>query len=323
MLGAAAFLVAFACRPVPLEECYGEACIQVGTLNIEWLGSRGRSREDISAIADLLARELDLEAIALQEIDTESEAWEWLSDALGSEGYRFVRGATSASSQFVVLAYDEDELDLLPGSVRELDVPTEFEWPGGECRIGGQRAPLAARLRAGEFDFWLVGLHLKSRSTRRGRLPGWCPDSIRIAQVRSLAAGLEDLGQASGEDDVLLVGDFNAFYDDPTLAPLHEAGFESLVSPVARDPGSADHSFLEGPRGLVDHVMIRTGHTDEAVAGSGFVYVVPPGRLEEYVGRISDHAPVWASFRTHPVAGADPPNLREAPSNRAEGWPNS
>jgi endonuclease/exonuclease/phosphatase family metal-dependent hydrolase len=293
-----ALLVATACQPPAFDECDGEACIQVGTLNIEWLGSRERSHEDIAAIADLLARELDLEAIAFQEIDTESEAWQWLSDALGAEGYRFARGTTSASSQFVVLAYDEDELDLMPSTVRELDMATAFEGPGGECRIGGQRAPLAARLRAGEFEFWLVGLHLKSRSTRRGRLPGWCPDSIRISQTRALADGLEDLVRASGEDDVLLVGDFNAFYDDPTLAPLRELGFASLVAPDVRGSGSARHSFVEGPRGLIDHVMVRSDRTGETVAGSGFVYVVPPGQLEEYVARISDHAPVWASFRT-------------------------
>jgi endonuclease/exonuclease/phosphatase family metal-dependent hydrolase len=303
---AAAALPVFACQGPAFDTCDGEACIQVGTLNIEWLGDRERTREDVAAIADLLTRELDLEAIAFQEIDTESEAWGWLSDALGAEGYRFVRGRTSASSQFVVLAYDEDELDVVPGSVQELDVATAFEWPGGECRIGGQRAPLAARFRAGEFEFWMVGLHLKSRSTRRGRLPAWCPDSIRISQTRALAAGLEDLVSASGEDDVLLVGDFNAFYDDPTLAPLHEMGFESMVAPGVRGPGSAGHSFVEGPRGLIDHVMIRLDRTAEAVPRSGFVYVIPPGRLEAYVARISDHAPVWASFRTGPEQREDP-----------------
>ncbi len=187
----------------------------------------------------------------------------------------------------------------MPGSVRELDIATEFEWPGGECRIGGQRAPLAARLRAGEFDFWLIGLHLKSRSTRGGRLPAWCPDSIRITQTRALARGLEDLENSSGEEDVLVAGDFNAFYDDPTLEPLHALGFESLVAPDVRSPASADHSFVEGPRGLIDHVMVRSDRPRETVPRSGVVYVIPAGRLEEYVARISDHAPVWASFLTH------------------------
>jgi hypothetical protein len=52
--------------------------------------------------------------------------------------------------------------------------------------------------------------------------------------------------------------------------------------------------------------MIRLDRTAEAVPRSGFVYVIPPGRLEAYVARISDHAPVWASFRTGPEQREDP-----------------
>ena len=68
------------------------------------------------------------------------------------------------------IAYDKSVLDLRWS--RPLRVPTSFDFGDG-CTSSNLRRPLAARMRAGELEFWIVGVHLKSR------IGGTCSDRIR------------------------------------------------------------------------------------------------------------------------------------------------
>ena len=105
---------------------------------------------------------------------------------------------------------------------------------------------------------------------------------------------------ASGERDVLLVGDFNERSGHESFDPLSDAGFRSQMDFLA--PGSALGSYIKSrrptlSRDLIDHVFLRFGDTQELVRNSGFVYRLPNDAAGiDFVRRQSDHVPVWVSF---------------------------
>ena len=163
--------------------------IQIGTYNLELLGNSRRpfngtdrpkrSEEDLQEIVDRIVVELDLEVVVFQEINTESDNWELLKSLLAVHGYKFEEGQSSGRNQFVVLAWDADEVEVDEDSLMELRVDTGFDLDGG-CASQGLRKPIAGLFKAGQFDFRVVGVHLKSR---RG---GSCSNRIRREQCLSL-----------------------------------------------------------------------------------------------------------------------------------------
>lgn len=315
---AAAVLVAacsgFAGKPAPRahpsDRCGGEPCIQVGTFNAYWLGSNRRyqqplrTRAEVRRLAAFVTDELDLEVIALQELNTAvklrekgervhvKRSYRWLRRALARRGYRLATG-TSGGAQRLAIAYDTAAVELLEPA-RELEVRDAFDF-GEDCRRDGLRRPLAARLRAGDFDFWVVGVHLKSKRD------GECADRMRAEQARDLVAAIDELSRLSGEPDVILAGDFNAELSDPSIAELFAGGrFRALTADERRAPDSGRISYLV-PRyaSLIDHLMIREATEARWVGGSTVVYA-PGGESETegYLRQLSDHAPVWGSFLT-------------------------
>ena len=295
----------------PTDRCDGRPCIQVGTFNAFWLGSKRRwdlplrDAGEVRRIAAWLADDLDLEVIALEEVNTSvhgleegeltfaPDRYRWLREALAERGYRLMAGE-SGNAQRVVLAYDADEVELL-SPARELETESFFDF-GEECRSAVRR-PLAARLRAGSFDFWIVAVHLKSRRE------GECSDLIRRRQVEQMGLAIDRLLEGDGEGDVILSGDFNALPDDPTTAALRSpGGFVELTRRDRRAPGSGTVSYLIGEyASLIDHLMIRPATMAEWIAGSTVIY--DPGRPSEesfhdYTSVFSDHAAVWTSFAT-------------------------
>jgi endonuclease/exonuclease/phosphatase (EEP) superfamily protein YafD len=304
---------AFSSQGSAPRACRDEPCIQVGSFNLEYLGQRGRSREQVEALADLVAEHLDLEVVALQEIDTGSEAWGWLRESLAARGYRFFEGTTSGRSQFVVLAWDSDEVELTPGSARELPTDTGFTDPDDPaCAYEGLRRPVAARFSAGDFDFWVVGVHMKSRyrGTPPDAMPLGCPSWIRDRQADQLVRQVDALIRSSGEEDVVLAGDFNELAGDDSLRPLRMADFASQM--VHRMPGSRAGSYLPaGDHDLIDLVWILEYETREVAPGSGSVFV--PADAEAFIETMSDHVPVWASFHTGEDLDRASPSPRREP----------
>jgi endonuclease/exonuclease/phosphatase family metal-dependent hydrolase len=276
--------------------CGGSPCIQVGTFNIEWFGTddmqkhKHRSQTVINQIAELIATTLDLEVVVLEEINSQSQEFAKLEEALGAHGYKLRSGLTGGE-QRVVIAYDDEEVDLV-GDVAELDVRSSFNLGGG-CRSSGLRRPLMAQFRAGEFDFVLIGVHLKAQ-------PGVsCPDKVRKEQAKDIIAKINEI---TDEKDVLVAGDFNAPSDHSSLSPLLvNTGFRDLTKPSRRANGSNSISYLEPPyEEVIDHIVVRLSDTTEWVNRSTFIYNPPAGQTQfkKYLKYISDHAPAWASFRT-------------------------
>lgn len=287
----------------PAQDCGSAPCIQIGTFNIEWLGTtdetrhRHRTREEVRNIGALIAVRLDLEIVVLEEINSVSEEYRWLQEYLGEQGYRLKAGEVGGE-QRVVIAYDDDEVDLLPtlggDGIRELPVQASFNYPDG-CKSEARR-PLAGHFQAGQFKFLLIGVHLKSQRD------GECGDRIRTVQTTELFAAVEQLRSESSERDVIIAGDFNATLSNVTLAPLIAApGFRALTASGRRASGSASISYLKAPyQELIDHLVVDISATREWVPSSTTIYRPPstPLARASYLRTISDHAPVWASFTT-------------------------
>jgi endonuclease/exonuclease/phosphatase family metal-dependent hydrolase len=293
------FPAAFGRRALAVDPCGDTPCVQVGTFNVEWFGTTDTSKHKhrstlvVQQIADLIATQLDLEIVVLEEINSQSAEFDRLETALEAQGYKLASGVTGRE-QRVVIAYDDDEVDLVD-EVRELDLRVSFNLSGG-CRSSGLRRPLAATFRAGEFDFMLIGVHLKSQ------LGGDCADRVRREQCKDLIAKVDELVEASGEKDVIIAGDFNATFDDSSLNPLLQStGFRALTRPSRRAKGSNSISYLEKPfQEIIDHLVVRLDDTPEWIVKSTFIFNPPSEAtlLKRYLDFISDHAPAWASFDT-------------------------
>lgn len=293
-------------RNVELYENEVIETIQVGTFNLYWLGyemryKQGlRSQEDVQRLADLVTDELDLEVVVFQEVNTSingpdkegrmrtDQEYKWLMQAMQPKGYAFIAG-TSGGAQRVVIAYDKDE--VRPISHKELKVRTKFTFPG-DCSSQGLRRPLAAQFRAGKFDFWTIGVHLKSQRNAD------CSDLVRAAQADDLLAAIDSLVAESNERDVIIVGDFNSSARDESIAAFYDKGnFTTLTWPGRMSSESGEYSYLpERFADIIDHIMVRTDSTKEMIAKSATVY--EPENTDAYIENYSDHAPVWASFAT-------------------------
>jgi len=291
-----------------------EPTVTVGGWNLEWLGTpnkRGtlgpRSDEDLRAIATTIADVLDFEAVVLIEINTQSSEWTTLRNALAARGFQFVEG--SGGEQRVVIAYDADELQLKSSSEpsEPAGFPTSFNRAdtdgSGQCMTSNARKPLFATFSAAQFDFTIVGVHLKSKLK-----PQTCSDEtftafVRAEQAKAILGEIarrQQVGQA--DQDVLIIGDFNDEVDESGPNALRLGGFRLLTEDANRSPSSGWLSYLKAPfRSKIDHIAIRPISDREWIPRSTMylaaVTTMTDEELDNFRQRFSDHGPVWTEFR--------------------------
>ena len=293
----------FTNRALAQNFCNGKPCIQVGTFNIEWFGTtdttkhQHRSKQTVSKIAAFIADSLDLEVVVLEEINSESEEFTWLRDALATRGYQLRRVGTTGGEQGVVIAFDADQVTLLD-EVKEMNVRSDVDLGGG-CVSRNLRVPLYGKFKAGKFDFVLVGVHLKSQLGVNGAAnPEKCADNIRRAQAQDILGALPEILDDLDDHDVIITGDFNAPLTDASLDPFFgPGGFISLTTSARRAQGSGNISYLKAPhQEIIDHVLIRQAETNEWSNRTTLIFRPKPANLSNYLQNTSDHAPVWTSF---------------------------
>jgi hypothetical protein len=198
---------------------------------------------------------MDADVVGLIEVQNDSGAA--LADLVAALNTR-LGGPVYAALPSGITGTDEIRVAMIykPASVRTLGLPrigTDARFTGE----GGGRLPLAQRFvsRANEGGFWFIVNHFKSK--------GSCPASGDVDQGQGCwnlartqqAAALKDfaagLVAGSGEADVLMVGDFNAYPNEDPIAAIKEGGYEELA---ARLPPEDRYSFVfDGQAGLLDH----------------------------------------------------------------------
>ncbi|RKR88671.1 5'-nucleotidase [Micromonospora pisi] len=172
------------------------------------------------------------------------------------------------------------------------------------------REPIAQSFTSGAVTFTVVANHLKSKSASdsatgdnadagdgQGQFNG-----DRVRQARALATFVDQLKAESGSDDVLLLGDFNAYTHEDPLQVLYDKQYVDLNT-----SGEASYVF-GGESGSLDHAIAspslaaRVTATDVWQINShesfAFQYDGHPAFFAPNPYRASDHNPLVVGLRT-------------------------
>jgi 5'-nucleotidase len=177
------------------------------------------------------------------------------------------------------------------------------------------RTPIAQTFRAGDEVFSVIANHLKSKGSSCGAGSddvsvggaGNC-NGDRVAQAEVLRDFAATVAEESGDDDVLLTGDFNSYRYEPPLDVLRDADFQEVWT-----PGEYSYVF-GGGSGSLDHVFASpsmfpkiTGHTIwdiNAVESFAYEYDGYEPLYAPYPYRASDHNPTVVGLTTQVPATA-------------------
>jgi len=249
--------------------------IQVAAFNIQVFGQTKRGNAEVMDVLVQTARQFDI--LAVQEVRDASETTaDFFLDRINAganltyamvEGPRL--GRTSSKEQYVIY-YVPAVVTLL--SSFTLDDPDDLF----------EREPLAAVFQAGGFDFILVVCHIK-------------PDAAE-AELQALAAAVPRLlAQAPGEQDLVLMGDFNAdgsYLNEDELPDIFAAPFQIVISDTLVTTTRTQNTY--------DRIILADGGASaEYVAGSAAVFLFDQefGLTDpDFVRTVSDHYPVYANF---------------------------
>jgi len=256
---------------------------------------------------------LDPHVIAVMELENDgfgpdSAAQDFIrlaSDAT-NQGWAVTRPVadnTGSDAITVGIFYRTDQLRAL-GPTETL-AGAEFE------RSRQPQAQLFRALPDGESLLVVVN-HLKSK--------GSCPESgedadqddgqgcwnaMRRASAQKMAAWAQQVAAAKSTDNILILGDMNAYRNEDPIRSIREAGFVELVERNTRP----DYSFVfAGQRGTLDYAFSSASlgaKTDQAFIWH--VNAAYPPRMDlprPYMG-FSDHDPVVVGLRLRQSSTSD------------------
>ena len=194
-----------------------------------------------SAIADLTNRMRAATGQPWAFIDADAETGE--VDALGTDA--IVLG----------LIYREDRVT----PVGRTAVLNSIEFVNGGNSRPGSRPTLVQAFEDEAGGRFLSGVvHLRSKGGSpcdigdQGDGQGNC-NVMRTNAVNELLAWLETDPTDTGEEDVLLIGDFNSYAMEDPIRALEAAGYTNLIT---TGPGTRSYSFVfDGEWGYLDHAL--------------------------------------------------------------------
>jgi predicted extracellular nuclease len=264
---------------VPAIEALGADVVTL--MEIEDTDSTGYSPGDADqAIAELVGR---LNAAA------DRDKWDYVR--LPQELYAVDRDVIRSA-----IIYQDDVVQPVGSSVGLAD---EAVWSNA-------REPIAQTFVKDGDAFTVVANHFKSKSS--GASTGdnvdagdgqgqWNGDRVR--QAESLAAFTEELRESTGDEDVVLMGDFNAYTQEDPVEALRNAGYTDLGSLLDAErysyvfddmSGSLDHALATAE--LTEKVTGFAHWNINAVESFAYQYVGDPALYAANPFRSSDHDPL-------------------------------
>ncbi|MEM7735581.1 MAG: ExeM/NucH family extracellular endonuclease [Deinococcota bacterium] len=136
---------------------------------------------------------------------------------------------------------------------------------------GSSRRPVARTFEdnASSEQFTVIVNHFKSKGCRdaegldedQGDGQG-CYNATRTTQAQALVTLVDEIMAATGDDDVLVIGDLNAYGAEDPIVVLEQADFVDLIE---RDlPAEDRYSFIFSPgqSGYLDHALANTSLAD-------------------------------------------------------------
>lgn len=333
-------------RPAAPAEVGGS--LKVASLNVlnyfTTLGQRGASnavelqRQQDKLVTTIVG--LDADVLGLIEIENNDRvALRRLVDAvnarLGATVYDFRSAGVPGTDAIKVAVIHK------PARVAAVGNPAVPDDPDFGVD-GGLRPPVAQRFAARDNGggFWFVVIHFKSKgscpvsaqSIDADRGQG-CWNDARTRQAAALSRWVGGLVTGSGEADVLMAGDFNAYMKEDPLAVLAATGHTNLLERL--DPrdrysyifnseaGALDHALANASMGAqVSGVAVWHSNADEAPVLDYNTEFKTDDRYAPSAFRASDHDPVVVGLALNADAPASAPTLEATlPSVGVAGTP--
>ena len=287
-----------------------EQIIEIGTFNLEWFPCKddgemmkqyginlryppqGQST-NMKALFGLL-NDLDIELLGVEEIVDPQMFADSAKTYLG-EQFKFIY-SPSGGDQKVGFLYDSTVLQPIGSPITYMQVALS-----NDSRL---RPALGVYFKAmpSGFDFHAIVVHLKA-SPR-----GW---DLRKKQWNALEEILTNLPKETNDSDIVLLGDFN------NVSKLRTAEFDTIMNRAGyyratQELGNKVSNYwkpdykkerIEGS--LIDHIFISNDAKIEFIENSTKVGGMCAEGTFEYIGdsipeyyqQISDHCPVYGSFR--------------------------
>jgi len=262
----------------------GDQTVEIGTYNIEWLGEKKRSEKEVEMLAKVIA-DSGAEVMGIQEITSEKALQGMLKHL---PDFDYVLGTTGVRSdgkkQHVGIIYNKKRVEVIPGSIREL---TEAQVPQlmGDNHL---RAPLVVDMKADNFDFTMVVLHLKARMDDETK-------KIRGEQAKVVNNWVKEQIANNPDKDIIVVGDCNDFLNSKSTKALGEGVLHMTTAEAA---ARGEYSNIPH-HSLIDQIGVTTaegGAEEEYITGS--THVMDTKEYKGYRKWGSDHNPVISSFKS-------------------------
>jgi len=221
---------------------------------------------DIIAIQEIRDVSLTLPAQLIDKINATGVNYSYVvSDRLGK--------ANGTREEQYLFIYDDDKLDFLQNTTGYgIEPNDEFA-----------RQPFYAMFRAGNFDFYLMNIHTGPNDV-----------ATEIPALKDAYMDLQD-NTTPFEDDIILLGDFNArapgctvdsYYDMDEIATIPNIVFTIM-----------EETNTSGGRAY-DNIIFQSNYTTEYSSASGvYAFWTDYSLTEDQGSDISDHRVVWAKFR--------------------------
>jgi endonuclease/exonuclease/phosphatase family metal-dependent hydrolase len=264
--------------------------IRIASFNLEAFGPTKIEKPAVMEILACTIRRFDL--VALQEVRSERpDVLQRLLEHVNATGGHYALlagprvGRTVSKEQFVYV-FDQATIEVDRSAAYTVDDPDDLlHRPPfvGWFRVRGP-APEEA------FTFTLANIHTD---------PDEAAEEIRV--LDDVFFSVRDDGR--GEDDLILVGDFNA--DDQQLDELGRVS--GMVAAISHQPTNTRQTQQ------YDNLVFQLPATSEYTGRSGvFDFLREYNLTLEQALQISDHLPVWAEFNMREgglisaVAASDP-----------------
>ncbi|MEJ2054973.1 MAG: hypothetical protein P8X42_13715 [Calditrichaceae bacterium] len=287
-----------------------ENIIEIGTFNLEWFPCKDDGDmmkqygielryppqgkpTDIAALFHLL-KQTDIELLAVEEVVDPVMLADSAQKYLG-EQFKFIY-SPSGGSQKVGFLYDSGVLEVIGSPETYLQVALN-----NDSRL---RPAFGAyfKVKPSGFDFYAVVVHLKA-SPR-----GW---DIRKKQWAFLEDILKDLPKNIEDKDIILLGDFNDVSKlgtaefDAVMQRLHYYRATAEINDAFTEYWQPDYKKERIEGSMIDHIFISADAKIEFIENSTRVggmcadgaFEYSDDSIPSYYENISDHCPVYGSFR--------------------------
>jgi endonuclease/exonuclease/phosphatase family metal-dependent hydrolase len=233
-----------------------------------------------------LIRRMDLDLVAVQEINDPSDFRAMVEELSGYEGVQTAETCGTGTFQMTGFLYRSSKVELDMAECLYRENSYAFPRPPLEGLFTVQRPGLQP------LQLVVINVHLKAGV-------GEDDEARRREGVEILEDRIVWIVESSSADGVILLGDMNDELDDPAS--------DNVFTPLLEDPGSTvfltaslavggTYSYIPYRR-LIDHIMITAGLVDDYGGGQTVVMALDAMDLGyDYESAISDHRPVMALF---------------------------